>query len=131
MDGLGSPVRLERSESFKDMPLQAPRPFAQKNTPRNEAFKRFNDIPALPQQSKKRYTWFCQQRAFVQQLTDIAELLRFVEPGARADLLKSRLSDLEIPPCVYLPLCRSTNIWHQVTHVLPMVRHRSLWHCFV
>lgn len=61
-----------------------------------------------------RYEFFQNERYFVQQLTDIAEELRFEEASDRKTLAPGLVKALEIPPCVYLPLCNSSDTWRRV-----------------
>lgn len=51
-------------------------------------------------------------------LTDICEALRFVEDRSkRPGVLEALLMGVEIPECVYLPLCRSTEPFQRVLKI--------------
>jgi phosphatidylinositol 4-kinase len=66
---------------------------------------------------KARYDFFKNQRDYVRNLTNIAEDLRFLERDERkkqAPLMVEKLNRTHTPPCVYLPLCNSTDTWRRV-----------------
>lgn len=67
---------------------------------------------------RSRYEFFRDERDFIRRLTDIAEELRFKEPAERKVLAPKMLKHLKIPPCVYSPLCNSTDIWLRVNGTL-------------
>lgn len=51
-------------------------------------------------------------------LTDICEALRFVEDRSkRSSVLESLLMGVDIPECVYLPLCKSTEPFQRVLKI--------------
>ena len=64
---------------------------------------------------RARFDFFRNERDFVRRLTDIAEELRFRVPADRKKKAPKMLKHLEIPPCVYVPLCNSTDIWRRVS----------------
>jgi phosphatidylinositol 4-kinase len=61
-----------------------------------------------------RYDFLFNQRDFTRNLTNIAEELRFKERDERKVLAPKLVEDLEIPSCVYIPLCNSSDIWRRV-----------------
>jgi len=65
-----------------------------------------------------RYEFFQNERAFVENLTGIAEALRFEERAERKKLAPPMMADLQIPSNVYLPLCNSSDIWRRVSDKL-------------
>lgn len=65
-----------------------------------------------------RYDFFQNERRFVQDLTDIAEDLRFEDRAERKKLAPGYMAKLNIPPNVYLPLCNSSDIWRRVSDKL-------------
>ena len=66
-----------------------------------------------------RYEFFRNERRFVRRLTDIAEELRFLEKDDRKKIAPTKMKDLHIPNCVYLPLCNSSDTWRRVSKVIP------------
>ncbi|KAL3939314.1 MAG: hypothetical protein SGBAC_005936 [Bacillariaceae sp.] len=72
-------------------------------------------ISDMTSEQRSRYEFFRDERDFIRQLTDIAEELRFKEPSERKVLAPGMMKHLKIPPCVYSPLCNSTDIWRQVS----------------
>ena len=71
-----------------------------------------------------RYGFYKSERDFVRSLCDICEDMRFVDRPKRKVMLKKLMHGLQIPGCVYLPLCRSTDQWRRVISVLPRKRTR-------
>ena len=67
---------------------------------------------------RARFTFFRDEREFVRRLTDIAEELRFKEPADRKKIAPSLMRQLEIKPCVYSPLCGSTEVCRRIHGVL-------------
>lgn len=67
---------------------------------------------------RARYEFFRDERHFVRRLTDIAEELRFKEPAERKKIAPTLMRHMEIKPCVYSPLCGSTEVWRRVQGVL-------------
>lgn len=67
---------------------------------------------------RSRFDFFKDERDFIRNITDIAEELRFKEPAERKVLAPKMLKDLNVPSCVYSPLCNSTDIWRRVTGTL-------------
>lgn len=58
------------------------------------------------------------KRKFVSDLTDICEALRFVEDRSkRSSVLETLLMGVDIPECVYLPLCKSTEPFQRVLKI--------------
>lgn len=68
---------------------------------------------------KTRFRFLQQQRTFTSRLAEIAEELRFKEVAVRKFFLRRMMHDLIVPPFVYLPLCRSTDVWTYVIRSLP------------
>ena len=64
---------------------------------------------------RARYEFFRDERDFIRRVTDIAEELRHKEPSERKKAAPKLLKHTSIPPCVYLPLCNSTDIWRRVS----------------
>lgn len=71
-------------------------------------------IQDLSPVQKLRYDFFKNERDFVRNLTNIAEELRFKEPQQRKALVGGLVTNLNIPSCVYVPLCNSSDIWRRV-----------------
>lgn len=67
---------------------------------------------------RARYEFFRDERQFVRRVTDIAEELRFKEPADRKKIAPTLLKHMEIKPCVYSPLCGSTEVFRRVHGVL-------------
>jgi len=63
---------------------------------------------------KARYDFFKNERDYVRALTNIAEDLRFKDRSLRKDLAPDLVERLDTPPCVYVPLCNSTDVWRRV-----------------
>ena len=68
---------------------------------------------------RSRYEFFRDERDFVRRVTDLAEELRFKDRDERKKLAPKLVRQLNIAPCVYVPLCNSTNLWRRVTAALP------------
>jgi len=66
-----------------------------------------------------RYEFFRNERRFIRRLTDIAEDLRFLDVPERKKVAPGLMRDLHIPPCVYLPLCNSSDTWRRVSKSIP------------
>jgi hypothetical protein len=66
---------------------------------------------------------FVAQINFVSQLTSICEYLRFVDVDSRKQVLRNRMSTLEVPPFVYVPLCSSLNTYHSIIRVCAQEAH--------
>lgn len=66
-----------------------------------------------------RYEFFRNERRFIRRLTDIAEELRFEERDDRKKLAPIKMRELQIPACVYLPLCNSSDTWKRVCKAIP------------
>lgn len=67
---------------------------------------------------RERFLFFRDERQFVRRLTDIAEELRFKEPAERKKIAPSIIRHIEIKPCVYSPLCGSTEVFKRIHGVL-------------
>jgi phosphatidylinositol 4-kinase len=65
-----------------------------------------------------RFEFFQNERDFVDQLTRIAEDLRFLERSDRKKQAPPMMAKLVIPPNVYLPLCNSSDTWRRVADKL-------------
>jgi phosphatidylinositol 4-kinase A len=72
-------------------------------------------VSEMTEAQRARYDFFRDERDFVRRVTDIAEELRFKEPHERKQLAPQLMKSMNIAPCVYSPLCNSTNIWRRVT----------------
>ncbi|GBG27038.1 Phosphatidylinositol 4-kinase [Hondaea fermentalgiana] len=77
------------------------------------------DVDTLTPAQVARYGFYRSERDFVRLLTDICEELRFEDRGERKTKLRARLAKLEIPGCVYIPLCGSTEAWERIVRVIP------------
>lgn len=66
-----------------------------------------------------RYEFFRNERRFIRRLTDIAEELRFLEKDDRKKVAPTKMRELQIPECVYLPLCNSSDIWRRACKAIP------------
>lgn len=66
-----------------------------------------------------RFEFFQNERNFVDDLTRVAEDLRFCDRGERKALAPSYMEKLVIPPNVYLPLCNSSDYWRRAAINLP------------
>ncbi|GAX10642.1 phosphatidylinositol 4-kinase A [Fistulifera solaris] len=73
----------------------------------------------LTQAQLERYEFFQNERLFVQALTGLAEELRECDRSDRKILAPQKVTALQIPPAVYLPLCNSTHTWRRVASPLP------------
>ncbi len=71
-------------------------------------------IKDLTPAQKARYDFFKNEREFNRRLTGIAEDLRHHEREVRKTLAPQLVSEYRIPPCVYVPLCNSSDIWRRV-----------------
>lgn len=78
----------------------------------NHSQKQF--MKDLNPSQKTRYDFFKHERDFIRNMTDIAEELRFLEPAERKKVAPTLIEKLPTPPCVYIPLCASTDIWRRV-----------------
>lgn len=65
-----------------------------------------------------RYDFYKKERDFVRSLCDVAEDLRAKERDERKKLAPGLMEELEIPPCAYIPLCNSTDVWRRVHSVM-------------
>ncbi|CAM9635430.1 unnamed protein product, partial [Sphacelaria rigidula] len=76
------------------------------------------NIVQMEAKRNKRFRFFNDERKFVSDLTDICEALRFVEDRSkRSSVLESLLMGVDIPECVYLPLCKSTEPFQRVLKI--------------
>lgn len=66
-----------------------------------------------------RYGFYRSEREFVRNLTDICEELRFVDRPARMENLRKKMAELQVPGCVYIPLCHSTDKWERLSTPVP------------
>jgi phosphatidylinositol 4-kinase len=73
---------------------------------------------ALTRSQAARYEFFRNERDFVAAVCDVAEKLRFHEPSERKKLAPGFVSEISLPPCGYVPLCKSTDIWRRVDSVM-------------
>lgn len=67
---------------------------------------------------KARYDFFKNQRDFTRNLTNVAEDLRFMERDERKKAAPGLTAKLEIPSCVYVPLCNSSDTWRRVCSIV-------------
>lgn len=67
---------------------------------------------------KARYDFFKNQRDFTRNLTNVAEDLRFMERDERKKAAPGLTAKLEIPSCVYVPLCNSSDTWRRVFSIV-------------
>jgi len=77
------------------------------------------DLTSLSPSQIARFGFYRSERSFVRVLTDICEELRFVDTSERKTKLREKLAKLDIPGCVYVPLCKSTDPWRRVLSVVP------------
>ncbi|KAL9188958.1 hypothetical protein ACHAXT_011448 [Thalassiosira profunda] len=68
----------------------------------------------LTPSQQARYDFFKNERDFVADVCDVAEVLRFHEPKERKALAPGLVSAVKLPPCAYVPLCKSTDVWRRV-----------------
>ncbi|GKY98038.1 hypothetical protein MPSEU_000761900 [Mayamaea pseudoterrestris] len=66
-----------------------------------------------------RFEFFQNERNFVDDLTRIAEDLRFCDRAQRKIVAPSFMEKLVIPPNVYVPLCNSSDYWRRAVMTLP------------
>ena len=76
-------------------------------------------ISHLSPEQRKRYQFFKGERDFVRSLCDIAEELRFEPRSERKVLAPQLIAETPIPPCAYVPMCKSTDRWQRVVRMLP------------
>ena len=67
---------------------------------------------------KARYDFFKNQRDFTRNLTNVAEDLRFMERDDRKKAAPGLTAKLQIPSCVYVPLCNSSDTWRRVCSIV-------------
>ncbi|KAL7577731.1 hypothetical protein ACA910_010495 [Epithemia clementina (nom. ined.)] len=72
----------------------------------------------LTKSQLNRYEFFHHEREFVHALTQVAEDLRMNERSQRKVLAPEMVGALKIPPTVYLPLVKSTDLWRRVAVAL-------------
>ncbi|KAL7538715.1 hypothetical protein ACHAXR_011790 [Thalassiosira sp. AJA248-18] len=72
----------------------------------------------LTPSQEARYEFFKNERDFVASVCDVAEVLRFHEPKERKALAPGLASAVKLPPCAYVPLCKSTDVWRRVDSVI-------------
>ena len=65
-----------------------------------------------------RYEFFHNEREFVHAVTQVAEDLRMNERSERKALAPGMVGAMKIPPTVYLPLVKSTDLWRRVNVAL-------------
>jgi phosphatidylinositol 4-kinase A len=71
-------------------------------------------IEELTPAQRARYEFFRDERDFIRRLTDVAENLRFLAPSDRKKTAPSMMQALDVPECVYSPLCNSTDIFRRI-----------------
>ena len=72
----------------------------------------------LSSSQQARYDFFKNERDFVASVCDVAEVLRFHEPKERKALAPGLAAAVKFPPCAYVPLCKSTDVWRRVDSVM-------------
>ncbi|KAL7470903.1 hypothetical protein ACHAXS_011189 [Conticribra weissflogii] len=72
----------------------------------------------LTPSQQARYDFFKNERDFVANVCDVAEVLRFHEPTERKKLAPGLVREVKIPSCAYVPLCKSTDVWRRVDSVM-------------
>jgi phosphatidylinositol 4-kinase len=75
-------------------------------------------IEEMTEAQRARYEFFRDERDFIRRLTDIAEDLRFLEPSERKKAAPAMMQALEVPTCVYSPLCNSTDIFRRINSTI-------------
>eukprot|EP00986_Skeletonema_menzelii_P006101 scaffold2305_cov145-Skeletonema_menzelii.AAC.8 len=91
--------------------------FKEKEEKGDDETKRSSPNTLTPSQ-EARYEFFRNERDFVAAVCDVAEVLRFREPSDRKKVAPGLVSDIKLPPCGYVPLCKSTDIWRRVDSVM-------------
>lgn len=86
-----------------------------KNSPTNARATTMNKLSPSQQ---ARYNFFKNERDFVESVCDVAEVLRFHEPKERKALAPGLAAAVKLPPCAYVPLCKSTDVWRRVECVM-------------
>ncbi len=69
----------------------------------------------LTASQKARYDFFKNQRDYLRNLTEVAEDLRHQDREIRKAQAPGLVQALNTPPCVYIPLCNSTDMWKRVS----------------
>mmetsp|Transcript_11664 Transcript_11664/g.23380 ORF Transcript_11664/g.23380 Transcript_11664/m.23380 type:complete len:1066 (+) Transcript_11664:258-3455(+) len=114
-------IRLLRGESEANalIPhiLSTDEMFQEKKETGEDETKRSSPNTLTPSQAA-RYEFFRNERDFVAAVCDVAEVLRFREPSDRKKVAPGLVSDIKLPPCGYVPLCKSTDIWRRVDSVM-------------
>ena len=77
-----------------------------------------SSVYKLSNSQQARYDFFKNERDFVANVCDVAEVLRFHEPKQRKDIAPGLVKEVKIPPCGYVPLCKSTDVWSRVDSVM-------------
>ena len=88
---------------------------------KKEASTPVKTVPALNKltsSQQARYDFFKNERDFVSSVCDVAEVLRFHDPKERKSLAPGLVSAVKLPPCAYVPLCKSTDVWRRVDSVM-------------
>ncbi len=88
---------------------------------KKEASPPVKTVPALNKltsSQQARYDFFKNERDFVSSACDVAEVLRFHDPKERKALAPGLVSAVKLPPCAYVPLCKSTDVWRRVDSVM-------------
>ncbi len=67
---------------------------------------------------KARYDFFKNQRDYLRNMTNIAEELRFADREHRKKMAPPLVESMSTPPCVYIPLCNSTDVWRRVNSAI-------------
>ena len=86
-------------------------------SPDAESPKKIMSNKLTPSQ-QARYDFFKNERDFVANVCDVAEVLRFHEPQERKKLAPGLVEEVKIPSCAYVPLCKSTDVWRRVDSVM-------------
>ena len=76
-------------------------------------------LKELSQGQRARFDFFRNERNFTRDVCGLAERLRHIDRDTRKTVAPGLLKELEIPPCVYVPLCNSTDLWRRVHLAIP------------
>ncbi|KAL7512375.1 hypothetical protein ACHAXN_010599 [Cyclotella atomus] len=77
-----------------------------------------SSVYKLSNSQQARYDFFKNERDFVANVCDVAEVLRFHDPKERKSIAPGLVREVTIPPCGYVPLCKSTDVWSRVDSVM-------------
>lgn len=89
-----------------------------KHSPNNDKARATKSAIKLTSSQQARYDFFKNERDFVASVCDVAEVLRFHEPKERKAMAPGLAAAVKLPPCGYVPLCKSTDVWRRVESVM-------------